>query len=106
MNLLIVVHHRLDLWNVPPWFEARLRQEFQNLQVALRNGYDGIEQELREAEVLFAISLQPDQFAVMRNLRWVHAPSSAVHEFLSAELVNSDVVLTNSREVHGPVVAE
>ena len=29
-----------------------------------------------------------------------------MHQFLFAELVNSNVTLTNSREVHGPVVAE
>jgi phosphoglycerate dehydrogenase-like enzyme len=29
-----------------------------------------------------------------------------VHQFLFPELLNSDVVLTNSTEVHGPVVAE
>ncbi len=40
------------------------------------------------------------------KLRWIHAPSAAVHQLLFPELVNSDVVVTNSREVHGPVVAE
>jgi phosphoglycerate dehydrogenase-like enzyme len=106
MKLLIVVHHRFDLWNVPAWFGERLRQEFPQLQIVLRNSYDGVEPDLREAEVLFTISLRPEQFAVTKNLRWIHAPSAAVHQLLFAELVNSDVVVTNSREVHGPVVAE
>ena len=29
-----------------------------------------------------------------------------MHEFLFADLVNSDVLVTNSREGHGPVVPE
>ena len=41
-----------------------------------------------------------------QKLRWIHAPSAAVHQLLFPELVKSDVELTNSREVHGPVVAE
>jgi phosphoglycerate dehydrogenase-like enzyme len=106
MKLLIVVHHRLDLWNVPPWVGERLRAEFPQVQVVLRDTYEGIDPDLRNAEIIFTISLRPEQFAVTRNLRWIHAPSAAVHQLLSAELVNSDVVLTNSREVHGPVVAE
>jgi phosphoglycerate dehydrogenase-like enzyme len=40
------------------------------------------------------------------RLRRIHAPSATGHEFLFADLVNSDVLVTNSREVHGPVVAE
>jgi phosphoglycerate dehydrogenase-like enzyme len=106
MKLLIVVHHRFALWNVPPWFGERLSQEFPRLQITLRTSYDGIEQDLRDAEIIFTISLRPEQFATARSLRWIHAPTAAVHQLLFPEIVNSDVVVTNSREVHGPVVAE
>jgi len=106
MKLLIVVHHRLELWNVPEWFGRRLATDFPQLQIILRNSYAGIEQDLRDAEVIFTLSLRPEQFNAARALRWIHAPTAAVHQFLFPELVNSEVVLTNSREVHGPVVAE
>jgi len=106
MKLLIVVHHRLELWNVPAWFGARLGDEFPQLRVVQRNSYEGIEEHLRDAEIIFTISLRPEQFAVARKLRWIHAPTAAVHQLLFPELVDSEVVLTNSTEVHGPVVAE
>ncbi len=106
MKLLIVVHHRFELWNVPAWFGSRLAEEFPQLQVVQRNSYHGVEEHLRDAEILFTISLRPEQFAVTRNLRWIHAPTAAVHQLLFPELVRSDVVVTNSVEVHGPVVAE
>jgi phosphoglycerate dehydrogenase-like enzyme len=106
MKLLIVVHHRFDLWNVPAWFGERLAREFPQLQITLRDSYDGVEADLSEAEIIFTISLRAEQLAVTRNLRWVHAPSAAVHQLLFPELINSAVVVTNSREVHGPVVAE
>lgn len=106
MKLLIVVHHRFALWNVPAWFGERLSREFPQLQIAQRTSYDGIEEDLRDAEVIFTISLRPEQLATTRKLRWIHAPTAAVHQLLFPELVRSDVVVTNSREVHGPVVAE
>jgi phosphoglycerate dehydrogenase-like enzyme len=106
MKLLIVVRHRFDLWNVPAWFGARLAQEFPQLQIVQRDSYEGIEEHLGDAELIFTISLRPEQFAVARKLRWIHAPTAAVHQLLFAELASSDVVVTNSREVHGPVVAE
>jgi phosphoglycerate dehydrogenase-like enzyme len=105
-KLLIVVHHRFDLWKVPAWFGERLAGQFPQLEIALRDSYDGIEDELRDAEIVFTISLSPEQFVTARNLRWIHAPSAAVHQFMFAELQASNVVLTNSTEVHGPVVAE
>ena len=106
MKVLIVIHHRLDLWNVPAWFGEHLHRDFPELQFEVRNSYEGIEQELREAEVLFTLSLRPAQFVEASVLRWIHSPSAAVHQFMFPEFVNSDVLLTNSREVHGPVVAE
>jgi phosphoglycerate dehydrogenase-like enzyme len=106
MKVLIVVRHKLALWNVPAWFGEKLAQELPSVQVVQRNNYEGIEPHLREAEVMFTLSLRPEQFALAEKLRWIHSPSAAVHQFLFSELINSDVVLTNSREVHGPVVAE
>src|SRR5205807_10192471 len=53
-----------------------------------------------------AFSLRAEQFRSAQKLRWMHAPTAAVHQLLFPELVSSDVVLTNAREVHGPVVAE
>jgi len=106
MKLLIVVHHRFDLWNVPDWFPRKLRQDFPAIEVTHRTDYDGIEKDLCDIEVVFTFSLRPQQFKVARKLRWIHAPTAAVHQFLFPDLVNSDVVLTNAREVHGPVVAE
>jgi len=105
MKILIVIQHRLDLWNAPPWFGERLRREF-CVEVVQRNRYEGIETELQSAEVMFTLSLRPQQFELAKQLRWVHAPTAAVHQFMFPELINSEVVLTNSTEVHGPVVAE
>ena len=106
MKLLIVIHHRLELWNAPAWFGERLGREFSMLRIVQRNSYDGIEPELRDAEIVFTLSLRPEQFRAARNLRWIHAPTAAVHQFMFPALVNSDVILTDSTEVHGPVVAE
>jgi phosphoglycerate dehydrogenase-like enzyme len=106
MKLLIVVHHRFNLWKVPAWFGERLASEFPQLEIVVRDSYEEVEDHLRDAEIIFTISLRPEQFLGARKLRWIHAPTAAVHQFMFAELVGSNVILTNSTEVHGPVVAE
>jgi phosphoglycerate dehydrogenase-like enzyme len=106
MKLVIVIHHRLELWNAPAWFGERLRHEFSGLTIVQRNHYEGIEVELQGADVIFTLSLRPEQFVAASKLRWIHAPTAAVHQFMFPELIKSDVVLTNSTEVHGPAVAE
>jgi phosphoglycerate dehydrogenase-like enzyme len=106
MKLLIVIHHRFELWRAPGWFGERLAEHFPELEVVQRDSYEGIDEHLSEAEIIFTISLRPEQLATTRNLRWIHAPTAAAHQFLFPEFVDSDVILTNSTEVHGPVAAE
>ena len=106
MKLLIVLHHRFGLWNAPAWFSEKLRAEFPQVQVVHLTSYDGMEAELRDTEVLIAWSIRPEQFQFAKQLRWLHSPAAAVHQLIFPELVASDVILTNARDVHGPVVAE
>jgi len=106
MNLLIVLHHRFDLWNAPPWFVERLQRDFPALKIIHRSNYDHIEEDLHDAEVIIAWSIRREQFNAAKKLRWIHSPAAAVHQLMFPELINSDVILTNAREVHGPVVAE
>src|SRR5437764_11191773 len=101
MKVLIVLRHSFDLWNAPPWLPERIRRDFPAVNVIHRSTYEGIEEDLRDAEVVVTLSLRPEQFLMARDLRWIHSPAAAVHQFLFPELVASDVVLTNSREVHG-----
>ena len=105
-KLLIATQHRLDLWVCPPWFADRLREEFPQFQVVRISSYERMKEELRESEVAFTFSVRPEQLQCANRLRWVHCPAAAIHQFLYPEFVGRDIILTNAREVHGPVVAE
>jgi phosphoglycerate dehydrogenase-like enzyme len=106
MKLLICVHHPFDQWNAPDWFPKRLSQEFQQVNIVHLPDYKRVDEEIGDAEIVIAWSIRPEQIAAAKKLRWIHSPAAAVHQLIFPELVNSDVSLTNAREVHGPVVAE
>lgn len=106
MKFLILLHHRFELWNAPAWFADQVQKEFPQVTVVHLASYEGIEQHLRDVEIAVTWSLRPEQFLAAKKLRWIHSPAAAVHQLIFPELVNSDVILTNAREVHGPVVAE
>lgn len=106
MKILLALHHRLEMWTIPAWFPEKLRAEFPQFEITHRNTYDNLEDYVNDVEILFTLSLRPDQFKVARKLKWLHCPAAAVHQFSFPEFVNSDIILTNGRDVHGPVVAE
>jgi D-2-hydroxyacid dehydrogenase (NADP+) len=106
IHVLICVHHPFDQWNAPSWFPQRLLREFPQVAIVHLPDYERMDQEIVEAEILVAWSIRPEQIAAAKKLRWIHSPAAAVHQLMFPELVKSDIVLTNAREVHGPVVAE
>ncbi len=106
MLLLIVVHHRFELWTPPAWFGERLRSEFPQVEVRQFSDYAAAAPYLPEADAMITWSLRPEQFARARKLRWIHSTAAAVHGLMIPEVVASDVAVTNASSVHGPVVAE
>jgi D-2-hydroxyacid dehydrogenase (NADP+) len=106
MKLLIFVRHPFDQWNVPTWFSERLRREFPQIEIVHLPDYKRVDEEVVDAEIVISWSVRPEQIAAAKKLRWIHSTAAAVHQLIFPELVHSDIVLTNAREVHGPVVAE
>jgi phosphoglycerate dehydrogenase-like enzyme len=106
MKLIIALLHRFELWRPPAWFEERLKKDFPQLEIVRLSDYEQLGPALRDADILLAWSVRPDQFAQASRLKWVHSTAAAVHQLMSPALVTSKVVVTNARDVHGPVVAE
>src|SRR5271157_2518237 len=106
MKLLIALYHRFELWQMPQWFAERLRSEFPQLQVVHLPNYDRVTEEIADADIAISWSLRGEQITAAKKLRWIHSTAAAVHQLMTPELRASDIVVTNARDVHGPVVAE
>lgn len=100
------MHHPFSLWTAPGWLAERLRATFPDHTFTHTASYDDLPAHLSDADILLAWSLRPDQFAQAKRLKWIHSSAAAVHQLMFPELVASDVIVTNAREVHAPVVAE
>jgi phosphoglycerate dehydrogenase-like enzyme len=106
MKILIVHYHPFELWHAPAWLRERLQSEFPQLRVLQLPNYERVPEEIADTDVFIGWSLRPEQFLAAKRLRWVHSPAAAVHQLMFPELISSNVVVTNSTGVHGPVVAE
>ena len=106
MKLLIALHHRFELWQIPPWFSERLRRDFPQIEVVHLPNYDRVIEEIADADIAISWSLRGDQIKAAKKLRWIHSTAAAVHQMMTPELRATDIIVTNARDVHGPVVAE
>src|SRR3954471_7914352 len=107
MKVVIVLKHRFGLWSAPDWFLEKLRAEFPEDTFAYHHDYEGIEEELHDADVVVTWSLRGDQVKNATQLRWIHSTAAGIHQLLIPEIVNNPLItVTNASSVHGPVVAE
>ncbi len=106
MKILIVHHHRFELWHAPSWLRDRLQSAFPDFQFLQFENYDRVAGEIADTDVFIGWSLRPEQYIAAKKLRWIHSPAAAVHQLMYPELIRSNVIVTNSSNVHGPVVAE
>jgi phosphoglycerate dehydrogenase-like enzyme len=83
-----------------------LRHDFPQLEVVHLPNYDRVTEEIADADSAIAWSLRGEQINAAKKLQWIHSTATAVHALMSPELRTSDIVVTNARDVHGPVVAE
>ena len=67
-KLLILTYHRLELWIAPPWFAERLRSEFPEIDISQLNSYENLEQHIADIEILFGISIRPEQFLAAKEI--------------------------------------
>jgi D-2-hydroxyacid dehydrogenase (NADP+) len=93
---------------VAPGMSAKLAQEIQasvpNVTIVTGRGPDTAK-EIADADAVIG-GIRPELFRTAKKLKWVHVSSAGVEKDLFPELVDSEVVVTNAKNVYGPQIAD
>jgi phosphoglycerate dehydrogenase-like enzyme len=65
-----------------------------------------VDRRLPEADAVLGFAVTRDNFARASRLKWVHVTAAGVGPLLFPAMVESDVLLSNSRGLHGASMAE
>jgi len=68
-------------------------------------GRDELRAEVADADALLGTA-SPELIRAGKKLKWVQTYSAGVERYLSPELVNSDITLTNCKIIQGPEIAD
>jgi phosphoglycerate dehydrogenase-like enzyme len=90
----------------PDWQVARIREEADGSGDGVPRSTSSLREALRDAEVYCGFGIPRDVFAASDRLRWVHSGSAGVGGSLYREMLERDVVFTNSAGIHAVPVAE
>lgn len=86
-------------WTIDRTYVDRLRATFPLVEFVQANSDAELAEALRDADVTFSSVVREDAFRGAKNLKWIHASAAGVGATLFPALVESDVILTNSKGV-------
>ena len=96
--------------NLSPEMVRELAAIAPNVKIVAARG-DELEKEIVDADAMVGGRLTPDLLKRAKKLKWLHIMSAGVESHggqagLYPELVESDVVVTNARNIYGPQIAD
>jgi len=89
-------------------YERIIAPRFPDLTVETVGTLDGLKANVARADILmsFGVRLPRGIFANTPQLKWVHAFGTGVDGIADQETLRRDVLITSTRGIHGPPVAE
>ena len=96
--------------NLPPGMVQELAATAPNVRIVPARGAE-LEREIVDADAMVGIPLTAELFKKARRLKWLHISSAGVEAHgnqagLFPELIESDVVVTNAKNIYGPQIAD
>ncbi len=89
-------------------FDSEIKKIDKNAKVVVCTNEKEVKKNISDAEVFacFGSIFSPDLIKKGKKLKWVHAFSAGTNQFLIPEIINSEIILTNSSGVHPIQIGE
>jgi len=107
MKILSTTYHeKFPAWTFPDWAAEELRQKFPDYEVVKVTSRERAMQELPDTDVLLTWMVRPEFVSIAKRLRWIHTGMAGLTWILIPEVVNSEILVSNSKGVHAIPIAE
>jgi phosphoglycerate dehydrogenase-like enzyme len=106
LHVLEFVRDTQGLWVLPAECLARLRARFAGVSFSAPPTQADADALLPEVDVVVGSAVKPHNLSSAARLRWIHSPAAGVGHLLFPALIESPVIVTNSRGLHAVDMAE
>lgn len=105
-TILIGIYSRFPAWNIPAENVAALRNEFpQHTFLHARNTDEAFGM-IASADIVFTAYMRQNVLDAAQKLQWLHSSAAGLEGVLVPSIIDSPVVVTNSRGLSADTIAE
>jgi phosphoglycerate dehydrogenase-like enzyme len=105
-TILVAIYSRFLAWNIPPGNVTALRERFREHTFLHARSHNEALELAGDADIMFTAVLRPDVFEAAKKLQWIHSPAAGLEFILSPAVIESPVLVTNSRGLSADTIAE
>jgi phosphoglycerate dehydrogenase-like enzyme len=106
LTVLVGIYSPFPSWNIPVSAVERLRGDFPQHRFLHATSDERTLELIPSADIAFMSEMRAPQFAAAPRLRWVHSPAAGVGGMLFPAMIESPVVMSNSRGISADTIAE
>ena len=106
MKVLVAIYSEFACWCIPDAEVDALRRAFPAHAFVRADSDDEAVDRIGDAEVVYGSRITREQLAAAARLRWIHSPAAGIGHMLFPEMIQSRVVMTNSRGNSAVTIAE
>ncbi len=106
LTVIIGIYHPLPAWNIPLPYVERLRTEFPRHTFLHAASEQRALELIPPAQVAFMPEVRPAHLAAAPRLRWIHSSAAGLGAMLFPAMIESPVVISNSRGISAETIAE
>jgi phosphoglycerate dehydrogenase-like enzyme len=105
-TILVGIYSRFPAWNIPVARIAWLREQFPQHTFLHAQSEDQAFGMIAAAEIVFTVEMRRHVLESARRLQWIHSPAAGLGAMLFPAMIDSPVVMTNSRGLSADTIAE
>lgn len=88
------------------YYKSQIKEAFPNLEIKSAVDEAAAGPFIKQAQILIAIKASDELISKAKNLQWIQSLISGTDFFTKLPSLNKDVLITSSRGIHGPQMAE
>jgi phosphoglycerate dehydrogenase-like enzyme len=105
-TILVGIYSPFAAWNIPAAHVDRLRGEFPAHEFLHASNEHEALKLIAGAHVAFMSEVRPNHLAAARRLEWIHSPAAGLGSMLFPAMIESPVIMSNSRGISADTIAE